>query len=178
MARSGDPCWRSEFTERDPSNFLFPALNLNTDEISCAIGCASLARLEQTIASRFAFFKNFERQLADVSTVCSAYPFLPTDSPFFCPVIVNKDGISCSKIEFADAVRAEGIGVKTHYRLLVADWPYLKPYLADDFDTPNARTMRDRSFNLYLNENYGEREARDAAQAIAKVEQRFGKASA
>jgi perosamine synthetase len=48
-----------------------------------------------------------------------------------------------------------------------------RPYLADDFDTPNARSIRDRSFNLYLNEKYGEQESKDCVKAIVKVEKYF-----
>ena len=57
-----------------------------------------------------------------------------------------------------------------HYKYMVCEWPYIRPYLADDFDTPNARSIRDRSFNLYLNEKYGEQESRDCVKAIVKVE--------
>jgi len=38
----GKPRWREDFSDRDPSTYLFPALNHHTDEISCAIGVASL----------------------------------------------------------------------------------------------------------------------------------------
>ena len=48
-------------------------------------------------------------------------------------------------------------------------------YLANDFDTPNARDIRDRSFCLYLNENYGASEASDCAAAILKVERYFNR---
>jgi hypothetical protein len=48
-----------------------------------------------------------------------------------------------------------------------------RPYLADDFDAPNARSIRDRSFNLYLNEKYGEQESKDCVKAIVKVEKHF-----
>src|SRR5258707_7868583 len=50
---------------------------------------------------------------------------------------------------------------------------FRSPYLADDFDTPNARSIRDRSFNLYLNEKYGEQESKDCVKAIVKVEKHF-----
>ncbi len=56
---------------------------------------------------------------------------------------------------------------------MVDEWPWLRPYLADDFKTENARSIRDRSFNIYLNENYGEREAEDTVNAILKVERHF-----
>ncbi len=70
---------------------------------------------------------------------------------------------------------AEGIGLNPHYRYLVSDWPWLKQYLPDDFNTPNARAMRDSSFMLYLNENYGNSEAADCAKAIVKVESHFSR---
>jgi len=53
---------------------------------------------------------------------------------------------------------------------VASEWPFLQPHLADDFDTPNAQAVRNGSFCLYLNENYGETEAADCARAIAKVE--------
>jgi hypothetical protein len=57
--------------------------------------------------------------------------------------------------------------------LIICEWPYIRPYLADDFDTPNARSIRDRSFNLYRNEKYGEQESKDCVKAIVKVEKHF-----
>lgn len=172
-ADRGKPRWRDDFDDRDPSTYLFPALNHNTDEISCAIGYASLRRLNSTIINRLAFVSDFVARLYDASKACSAYRFSPTDSPFFYPVLVNRDKITCSKTEFAEAVRAEGIDLNPHYKYLVVDWAYIKPYLADDFETRNARDIRDRSFNLYLNEKYTEQESKDAVRAILKVEKHF-----
>jgi perosamine synthetase len=175
-ADRGKPRWRDDFSDRDPSAYLFPAINHNTDEISCAIGLASLGRLRNTIIGRLAFVSDFVARLVDASSVCSPYPFSPTDSPFFYPVMVDCDAITCSKIEFAEAIRAEGIDLNPHYKFVVSDWPYIRPYLADDFDVPNAHDICNRSFNLYLNERYGEREARDIVKAIVKVEKHFAKA--
>src|SRR3984893_5363306 len=58
-ADRGMPRWRDDFDDRDPSTCLFPALNHNTDEISCAIGYASLTRLGRTISNRLAFISDF-----------------------------------------------------------------------------------------------------------------------
>ena len=125
---------------------------------------------------RLVFVADITGRLRDRSTVCQPYGYSPSDSPFVYPVIVDVDRITCSKIDFANAVLAEGIGLNPHYRYVVADWPWLKPYLADDFDTPNARDIRDRSFCLYLNENYGRSEASDCAAAMLKVERHFARA--
>jgi hypothetical protein len=31
------------------------------------------------------------------------------------------------------------VDLSPHYRYVVAEWPFIRPYLADDFDKPNAR---------------------------------------
>lgn len=174
-ADRGKPRWREDFSDRDPSTYLFPALNHHTDEISCAIGVASLGRLDDTIRRRLSYVTDVAAGLAEQARICHPYPLSPSDSPFFFPIIVDTDRIGCSKIEFAEAVRAEGIDLNPHYRFVVDEWPWVQPYLADDFKTENARSIRDRSFCLYLNENYGEVEADDTVEAILKVERHFGR---
>ncbi len=169
-ADRGKPRWRDDFDDRNPTDNLFPALNHHTDEISCAIGVASLGRVQDTIVRRLSFVTDFAERLLDRSAVCEPYAYTPADSPFVFPVIVDTDKLDCSKREFALAVRAEGIDLSPHYNYLAYDWKWLKPHLADDFEPVTARRFLERSFNLYLNENYGEREAEDAVNAIVKVE--------
>ena len=173
-ADRGKPRWKPDFDDRDPAQFLFPALNLHTDEISCGIGNASLGRLQDTRLRRLEFVAELTGRMRDRCKVCQPFGYSPNDSPFVYPVIVDVDRIACSKIEFAEAVRAEGIPLSPHYRYLVADWPWVTPYLADyEYETQWAREMRDRSFMLYLNENYGVSEAADCVKAMVKVEKRL-----
>ena len=115
-------------------------------------------------------------RLYDASDVCQALSLHADEFALLLSGASSiSDAITCSKIEFAEAVRAEGIDLNPHYKYVVCEWPYIRPYLADDFDTPNARSIRDRSFNLYLNEKYGEQEAKDTVAAIRKVEGHFAK---
>ncbi len=174
-ADRGKPRWRPDFDDRNPSTFLFPALNHHSDEISCAIGLASLRRLNDTIVRRLAFVADLSARLREEAKICRPYGYSPGDSPFVYPILVEVERLSCTKVDFALAVREEGIGLNPHYQYVVADWPWVQRYLADDFATPNARAVRDRSFVLYLNENYGEREAMDVTAAIVKVEQHYGR---
>ena len=51
--------------------------------------------------------------------------------------------------------------------------PWVKKYLKDNFDPVNAREIRDKTFNLYLNENYKKNEVKDTVSAILKVEKAF-----
>ncbi len=172
-ADRGKPRWLPEFKDTDPTGFLFPALNLHTDEISCGIGLVSLKRLQDTIMRRLVFVAEVSGRIRDRCSICQPYGYSPSDSPFVYPVIVDTSRITCPKLEFANAVLSEGIGLNPDYRYVVADWPWVKPYLADDYDTPNARHIRDTSFNLFLNENYGLSEASDCAAAVVKVERHY-----
>lgn len=172
-ADRGKPRWADDFDDRDPNGYLFPAMNFHSDEISCGIGLASLARIDATIRQRQAFVSAIAAGLTERCSVCVPYPQSGADSPFFYPVIVNLQGITCSKTEFAEAVRAEGIDLNADYKYLAADWPWLRPHLSDNFDCPNARDVLASSFNLYLNEKYGPQEASDTVAAIEKVEAHF-----
>jgi dTDP-4-amino-4,6-dideoxygalactose transaminase len=172
-ADRGKPRWIEGFDDRDPRGFLFPALNLHTDELSCAIGIASLARLDETRQRRLAFVGAVSETLAAHSAVCHPSGWSEEDSPFVYPIFVDASRLTCSKLDFAKAVRAEGIGLNPHYNYLVADWPWAVPYLSDRFAPEAARAARDASFCLYLNENYGASEVEDVLSAILKVEKHY-----
>lgn len=172
-ADRGKPSWEPGFDDKDPTTFLFPALNFNIDELSCAIGLRSLEKLADTIARRVAFLELLRDRLAAESRVCAGSPVSPDDSPFYYPIHVDVGKLSCSKIEFALAVKAEGIDLNPDYRYVVAEWPWVRNYLGDGFDTPNARVWRMTGFNVLLNEHYGPEEADDIVAAITKVERAF-----
>lgn len=170
-ADRGKPVWRTDVDLRNPGHALFPALNFNTDEFSCAIGLASLRRLDQSVAARVRFVNRLITLLDD-STVCNATPFHDGFSPFYYPILVDTDRLSCTKTEFALALQAEGIGLGEHYGCVVCEWEFARPYL-DGFQTTNTQAFRDNTFNLYVNERYAEQEAQDILTAIRKVEQTY-----
>ncbi len=173
-ADRGKPVWKKhELDLRNPGYAAFPALNFNTDEIRCAIGLASLRRLQDSIDKRMAFTRELVSRMRKECVVVSPCNFHDGFSPFYFSIFVDVTKISCSKIEFAEAVLAEGIGLGTHYGCLVSTWPWAQPYLSDDFVTVNAIDTRDRSFNLYVNECYGSEEVDDCIAAFLKVEQHF-----
>lgn len=173
-ADRGKQAWRSDLDQRNPETSLFPALNFHTDEFSCAAGAASLRRLGETIARRQAFLRMVIGFLEERSAICFPYAFHGGFSPFFFPIFVDTERISCTKVEFARAVAAEGIGVKPHYGCVVSGWEWGGRYFRHGFRTPNAEQVRDRSFNLFVNERYGRREAEDAVEAVVKVERAVG----
>ncbi|MDP2848330.1 MAG: DegT/DnrJ/EryC1/StrS family aminotransferase [Humidesulfovibrio sp.] len=174
-ADRGKQSWRNDLDGRDPGHCLFPALNFNTDELSCAIGIASLGRLPDSVRQRVEFLEALVARLPEESELCRPYALHKGFSPFYFPIFVDADRLSCSKTEFAKAVAAEGIGLGEHYGCVVHSWQWAQPYFSDDFVTRNALDTRDRSFNLYVNERYGQQEVEDIVRAIAKVERWFRK---
>ena len=95
------------------------------------------------------------------------------DSPFFQPIVIDISRICCSKEKFANAIKAEGIDINPDYKYVVCEWKWARPYLYDDFESRNAIRHRENSFNLLLNENYGEAEITDIVKAIMKVEDAY-----
>jgi dTDP-4-amino-4,6-dideoxygalactose transaminase len=172
-ADHGKPLWRTDLNLKNPGHGLFPALNFNTNELSCAIALASLRRLQETIDKRLAFIERFISALQASSRACRPSNFHRGFSPFFYPVLVETDKLTCSKVEFAQALAAEGVNLDPQYGCVVRSWSWALPYLSDDFETVNALAMRDRSFNLFLNERYGEEEVQDIIAAVRKVERHF-----
>lgn len=173
-ADRGKQPWRTDINQNDPGFAMFPALNFNTDEFSCAIGLASLRRLDDTISKRLLFLKELSANWNKIE-FCELYPFHDGFSPFFHPVIVDVEKIKCSKIDFAKALAAEGVSLNLHYGCVIDDWEWARSYCGKGSASPNARWMKENSFNVFLNEKYEKQEALDIVVAICKVEKAFKK---
>jgi len=174
-ADRGKQIWRDDLNQNDPSSALFPALNFNTDEISCAIGSASLKRLEETINKRVEFLEYFIPLLKSNSKVCKPYKFNKNFSPFFFPIFVDVSRLTCSKIEFAQKLSQNGVGNNNHYGCVITEWEWAKKYYKENFKAKNAVEVRDNSFNLFLNEKYTKEDAISIINVIVKVENEFRK---
>lgn len=173
FADRGRPKWHENYDPLNPGDALFPSLNFNTDEFSCAIGIASLRRLQDAIDLRCNFLEKLVSLLPKESSVCRPYRFHGGFSPFYFPVLVDAKRLNCTKTEFAVAVQAEGIALSPNYECVISGWEYAREYMSDDFRARNAENVRDRSFNLFLNEKYGVKEVEDIVSAILKVEHEF-----
>ena len=152
---------------------MFPALNWNINEFSCAIGFASLQRLDRTVAKRNEFVAYFSGLVQSELHICSVSPFVEGNSPFFLRVLFNEDRAKCSKSIFCNALLAEGVELNPHYRFVISQWSWALPYITVNKETPNAVHARNVSFNVYLNENYNMQTADVIIKAIKKVEKHF-----
>ncbi len=172
-ADRGAPVWlKYKLDLRNPGIADFPALNFNTNDLSCATGLAQINRINKTLYKRKKFIKKIIYLLKKKSIVCFPYNFHEGFSPFYFPIFVNKKLIKCSVDRFAEALKAEGIGIGVKYGCLPYTWGWAKKYFKNQ-KTNNAINSRDSCFHLYVNENYRDKEAFDVIKAILKVEKYY-----
>jgi len=175
-ADRGKPFFTDNFNPKDPDQFLFPALNLNQDELSCAIGISTLSRLQGTIERRRQIVKKFNDALSTSSVVSPAkIPRYAKTSPFFYTVEIDTGRLKVTKNEFAETLLAEGVWVNPDYKYVVSEWSWIKKYLKKPSPTPNATNYRNRTFNILFNERFGDCDIRNIARAVKKVEKALAK---
>jgi perosamine synthetase len=171
-ADRGKPFHSEAFQPKNPTDFLFPAMNINLDELSCAIGRSTLSKLQKTIERRVDIIRCIDEGIRDCKAV---YPFkLPKNifpSPFFHTVRVRTNRLSIPKTTFAEAVRAEGVDINPDYRYVVSEWKWIQPHLVRPGDTPGARRFRDSSFNILFHEKYADEDVADVIEGIRKVDE-------
>ena len=170
LADRGKPFNAESYPAGYPETALLPSLNMNLDELSCAIGISTLAKLQSTIERRLEIINLIDDGLKG-SEVISPITIPPdcVRSPFFHTIKVNTARISVPKKLFAEAVRAEGIAVNPDYRYVVAEWPWLQKYLQHPAAAHNAAHFRDTSFNILFHEAFTDADAQDVVDSILKV---------
>lgn len=179
QADRGKPFHAPDFDPKDPAHFDGPALNFNQNALSCVIGSATLRKLDATLARRREITGRINAALGD----CRFLRGLEADpqaecAPFFHTIVVDAADLPGGKAAVARAVAAEGIPINPDYRYLVADWPWVRPYLAGapdaaGPDTSRARAFRDASFNLLFTEAFSDADVADVIEALRKVDKAF-----
>jgi len=171
------------------------SLNLNANELGCAIGRAQLAKLPDLIAARRAVAARLADGIRDLRTV--SFPALiPGAAPsyWFLRLRFHADQATCDKATFCAALAAEGMTVNPSYRAALPhmmDWyvhrrvfgnsgyPWSSPDYRGNpdqqFPCPNANAVMDIDFNLHAHESWGDAEIADAVAILSKVEAAFAK---
>ena len=177
LADRGKPFKDPNFNFRMATKYLYPALNYNSDELSCAMGISSLAKLQTVIDKRYKIAKKIDLALKESRVVFPANLDLPKSKPsiFFHTVVVDVDKLKVSKVQFANAIAAEGITVNPDYREITCEWQWISKYTRKHQKTPNAIDFRNRTFNILFNENFGDSEIQDIIKSILKVEKFYTK---
>jgi perosamine synthetase len=172
-ADRGKPFHDPTFDPKNPACFAFPALNFSQDELSCAIGLATLAKLDTVRKRRVSLLKRLERRLEESSASCRLTEVTDDDSPFFWPIRFDSMIAGCSKELFTRALLEAGLPINPHYRYMVNEWPWAREYLGDTFPAENAKRMIESSFNLLFHEGFRDEDMDIIADVIIETENAF-----
>lgn len=143
---------RENFNSKSPEFIGSPALNLGSNEISCAIGNETLYRLDDVIKKRREFLQSLDKRIKEESLPLSLRMDLQNSSPYFCPVLITDPKTDVKKLK--EKLVEINFPCNPHYSYIVSEWDWAKKYLAVSPHTPNATHFRDQSFNLLFNENF------------------------
>ena len=175
LADRGKPFHKPNFNFRMTTDFLFPSHNFNLDEISCAIGISVISKLQDIIDQRHKIAKKIDKALEQSKAVSPANLELPgcKSSIYFHTVKVDIDRLKVSKVQFANAIAAEGITLNTDYRDITSEWQWIPKYVKGFKKTKNAINFRNKTFNILFNEQFGDIEVEDIIKSILKVEKYY-----
>jgi len=175
LADRGKPHHDPSFHFRNTTNYLFPSLNFNSDELSCAIGISVLSRLQKIIDQRHEIARKIDLALQASKIVSPANLELSQakSSVFFHTVVVDVDKLKVSKEKFAEAIAAEGISINGDYRDITCEWQWIPEHTTNYKKTPNAIDFRNRTINILFHEKYSDAEIDDIIKSILKVEEHY-----
>jgi len=183
------------FGLKEGSTNVVASLNFNMDDLGATIGLVQLEKLPQLVQKRRELVKYMSSKLSETKTLSAPQLFEGANpSYWFYRLKVDDSKLICSKIEFLDAVIAEGV-------LLMKDYSIAQPYLMDwfknmnafgttnypwkspeytgnytnEFSCPNAQEACDKHFNLYMYESWTEKEIDLIIGAFKKVEDVYTK---
>lgn len=163
-------------------------LNLNSNELSAAIGRVQLKKLPGIVARRQAVAARVAEGLAGAQAVSLGWQPPDTEGSYwFLRIQLDLDRLRVDKAQFCAALAAEGIPCGVSYRHIPSEAPWFRERRAFgssgypwtlpgyqgnpnwEFPCPNAVAATDECFIVSVHENYGEEEARDIAAALRKV---------
>ena len=161
------------FNTRDFHKYKFPALNLNLDEISCAVGSSILKELPAIIQKRHnialkikKFFLKYSKTFRLQNTPNNSLP-----SYYFLTIEIN-----CSinkKNKIINLLKKKGVGFNEKHRELVYEWKWINKYTTKKFVTFNALNYRKKTINLYLNERYTNKDINSLLKTFLNIEKKF-----
>ena len=172
IADRGKPFNKKNFNFRNTDEYLFPSLNYNIDELSCAIGSSILSRLKYIIKKRQELATKLDQKLISLNG------FSPTNlqiknsnsSIFFHTIKINLEKFKSSKEEIVKAIESEGIEINGNYKDIVCEWKWINKYTKKKYYSENAINFRNSTFNLLYNEKYTLKDIQDIFNVLKKVE--------
>jgi perosamine synthetase len=174
---------------------LFLGLNYRMTELEAVIGRVQLRKLDANLARRRALAAELAAAIADLKAVRMPTIIPGAVSSYWLMLLrIDTSLLKVSKVEFVQAVAAEGIPIDPHYDWIMYETPWIRqranygrsgcpwtcPFYGREVEyegsCPNARRAIDAHMVLPWHECLTSREVQDIAAALHKVEAAYLKA--
>jgi perosamine synthetase len=178
-----------------PVTNLVASLNLNSNDLSAAVGIAQLKKLPAIIAGRRRVSAAIEQAVAARCKAIRMVGDPPDCESVFWFLVFDLDPgkITVSKQQFAEALIAEGLSFGASYVRPMPEWTWMKnravfgdsgyPWTAPQYQgdpdmpmpLPNFDTMNERLCKMDFHENLTDQDINDIAAAFEKVDGAYAK---
>lgn len=142
--------------------------NYRMNDITGAIGCSRLDRLQDETNARQAAAARYDEILAGIDGL-TAPTVTAKAEPVWHLYTVKFDPakFTCTRDEFIDALKAEGVPTAVHYPRATCDQPALAEW--NKHDTPVAAALTERVFCLPMHHGLTDEHFATVAEALNKV---------
>lgn len=142
--------------------------NYRMNDITGAIGCSRLDRLPEETTARQAAAKRYDAILAGIDGL-EAPTVTPKAEPVWHLYTVRMDPrqFACTRDQFIEALKAEGVPTAVHYPRATVDQPALARW--NKGDTPVAASLSQRVFSLPMHHALTDEHFDTISEALAKV---------
>jgi perosamine synthetase len=142
--------------------------NYRMNDITAAIGCSRLDRLQHQTDARRRIARRYDEMLADIPEVIA-----PTTTDNAEPVYhlytckLDLSALTCTRDTFIDALKAEGVPTAVHYPRSVTRQPAFAGFVSEH--PPVADSLAKRVFSLPMHHDLTDAQVSAVGEAIAKV---------
>jgi dTDP-4-amino-4,6-dideoxygalactose transaminase len=142
--------------------------NYRMNDITAAIGCSRLNRLEAQTEARRAVAARYDTMLETIegltapTTTAGAEPVYHLYTVKFDPAAFN-----CTRNDFCDALRSAGVPTAVHYPRSLSRQPAFEAFVTDH--PPVADTLCDKVFCLPMHADLTDAHLKTVSEALTKV---------
>ena len=161
------------YNNRDFHKYKFPALNLNLDELSCAVGSTILKELPIIIKKRYQIAQILNKFFLKKSKIFSLQTAPVNSIPSYYFLTVEIKSNKKRKLKIIKLLKQNNIGFNEKHRELVHEWKWIDKYTIRKFKSVNALNYRKKTINLYFNEKYSKRDINLLLKKFLLVEKKI-----
>lgn len=147
--------------------------NYRMNDITGAIGCSKLDRLQEQTNKRRAAAARYDRFLSKIDGLTAPVTTAGAEPAYHLYTMqIDPDKFTCTRDEFCDALRAEGVPTAVHYPRPLTSQPAFEAFVTEN--PPVAEKLSQRVFCLPIHHDLSEAHHLIVEEAIGKVVEAFG----